>query len=322
MKDKLTRWTPSTRARRVLAGLAVSAAASGLMAGCSNKPPGCAAPETVQTLREVIASQAERLYAIDPSAVSRYFKAHELGVEMITTDGYDVNAKRHDCQATVTVPDASGSAAIHYAVQALKGERSRFLVKTFGDSQPIVYAILKQVAILASAEANRAREKSRLADEKASAKAAEETSVRLRAVLAEPATASSAGSAAATVVNKSAAGRDASAEAPSNAPQSAVAVNAAPAASGGGAPSLAMRASPSFNCTAKLSPTEQLICDTPALSKADAALALAFTKAVTAAADPGVLKQRQRDWRKTRDACTDADCVQASYASRTEELSH
>ena len=83
----------------------------------------------------------------------------------------------------------------------------------------------------------------------------------------------------------------------------------------------AVQSKPSFDCTAKLSLTEQLICDTPALSRADAALALAYAKAVSAATDPAALKQRQRDWRKTRDVCGKADCVQASYAKRIEDLS-
>ena len=78
---------------------------------------------------------------------------------------------------------------------------------------------------------------------------------------------------------------------------------------------------PSFSCAGKLSQTEQMICGAPALARADAALAVAYSKAVTAAADPAVLKQRQREWRRTRDACVDPDCIQASYAKRAEELS-
>ena len=64
-----------------------------------------------------------------------------------------------------------------------------------------------------------------------------------------------------------------------------------------------------------------MICDTPALSKADAAMAISYSKALTASADAPTVKQQQRDWRKTRDSCLDANCLEASYAKRIEELS-
>ena len=64
-----------------------------------------------------------------------------------------------------------------------------------------------------------------------------------------------------------------------------------------------------------------MICGIPALAEADAALARSYSQAVGKSADSVALKQQQRDWRKARDACPDADCVLASYVKRSDELS-
>lgn len=300
---------------RVLVSVAVAAA--GLLAGCSNEPPGCAAPEATQTLREVIASQVQQLLQKKDDVVARYFKTHKLGIEMITSDGYDANAKRYACQATVTVSATKVSARVRYAIQTIEGEHGRYLVKTFGDSSQFVYEVLTNVERFAIEDGERVKlkaEADRIAEE--AAHAAQES-----AAAAAVAVSASASASASVPAN-----RDEVTAAPPMPLSSAPVVATTPTVSSPGplppvVATASPAAAPSFNCTAKLSSTEQLICDTPALSKADAALALAYAKAVSAATDPAVLKQRQRDWRKARDICPDADCVQASYIKRTEELS-
>ena len=77
---------------------------------------------------------------------------------------------------------------------------------------------------------------------------------------------------------------------------------------------------PSFACSGKLSVSEKLICATPALAQADFELARAYSAALTRAPDAAALKQQQRSWRDSRDACGDVACVEVAYTKRLAEL--
>lgn len=91
---------------------------------------------------------------------------------------------------------------------------------------------------------------------------------------------------------------------------------------------------PSFDCGAVHTPTERLICKDPALSKLDADLAAAYTRALNSpSADRAVLKAEQLAWLRDRDKrCQQADpsqprdivvmqlCLAEAYTARASEL--
>ncbi len=86
-------------------------------------------------------------------------------------------------------------------------------------------------------------------------------------------------------------------------------------------PAQAQTAEPAFDCSGDLSPTEETICSTNLLAKADAQLAGLYRQAVAAATDAAGMKAAQRQFLKTRDACkTDADCILAAYQVRMAAL--
>ena len=280
------------------------------MAGCSNKPPGCADSAVKQAVIDTALEQALKGDG-DVPAYHSYYKKAKVELAEVTTSGYDEGARRHACQATLAISDSHDTTSIPlaYTVQGLEGPRGEYRVAYFDPPYPLRLTLMGTAQRYLSFYA--AEEQA-----KAAALAARAETVA-PAIIAEP-------EPKPTIIQQTAAE-------PAVANAAASAPTAAPPASSEESrvsPSLALQAvalpsttAPSFKCNAKLSPTEQLICDTPALARADAAMALAYAKAVTAATDPAALKQRQRDWRETRDACVDAGCVQASYATRTEELS-
>jgi uncharacterized protein len=73
---------------------------------------------------------------------------------------------------------------------------------------------------------------------------------------------------------------------------------------------------PSFACSGRLSRVEQAICDDPALAQRDRDLDALYK---LARARPGVA-DRQRNWIRGRNACTDAGCIARAYDQRIGEL--
>jgi len=73
-----------------------------------------------------------------------------------------------------------------------------------------------------------------------------------------------------------------------------------------------------FDCKAAATPTERAICADPALRDLDAELGSAYAQALHATADgSAALRQQQRDWLRTRDACgADAGCLATQYRQR------
>lgn len=77
----------------------------------------------------------------------------------------------------------------------------------------------------------------------------------------------------------------------------------------------------SFDCSAKLSTVEKLICSNQPLSDLDTALALAYTKAKTIAHNKDYLKKDQRSWiKEIRDSCNEANCLYIAYKERIRVL--
>ncbi|MEJ8850461.1 lysozyme inhibitor LprI family protein [Variovorax rhizosphaerae] len=76
------------------------------------------------------------------------------------------------------------------------------------------------------------------------------------------------------------------------------------------------QASPSFPCDGKLTKHESMICSSPALAAADSELARAYGRALAQASNPEELRAEQRTWRRRRDLCGDAACIEESYSLR------
>ncbi|MBU4611383.1 DUF1311 domain-containing protein [Achromobacter sp. GG226] len=82
----------------------------------------------------------------------------------------------------------------------------------------------------------------------------------------------------------------------------------------------------SFDCARAATPTEQAICERPALAEQDRALAEVYARRLGLAKAGNAqtvdaLRASQRAWLKTRDRCgRDADCLQASYTQRIAEF--
>lgn len=72
----------------------------------------------------------------------------------------------------------------------------------------------------------------------------------------------------------------------------------------------------SFDCTKAQSSTEQLICNTPKLSKLDEELAVNYKTALQDKAHAKAIKKEQIKWLKEIDICPTTECVTWSYGWR------
>jgi uncharacterized protein YecT (DUF1311 family) len=82
------------------------------------------------------------------------------------------------------------------------------------------------------------------------------------------------------------------------------------------------RPKPSFECGHASTPTEKAICDSFELAALDRSVAAAFREALTRSSDEAAtLRQTQKDWLKTRDACgASAACIEEKASARIAEL--
>ncbi len=76
----------------------------------------------------------------------------------------------------------------------------------------------------------------------------------------------------------------------------------------------------SFDCSQLLTNVESLICSSGELSKLDDVLAEAYRVAKSRARTSTQLAREQRQWLAQRDACTDRECIKATYELRIREL--
>ncbi len=72
----------------------------------------------------------------------------------------------------------------------------------------------------------------------------------------------------------------------------------------------------SFDCTKAASSVERLICSTPALSALDEEVADLYSTQLALASSQPSLRDSQRAWLRTRDACQDFECIRTSYEAR------
>jgi uncharacterized protein len=77
----------------------------------------------------------------------------------------------------------------------------------------------------------------------------------------------------------------------------------------------------SFKCTTRMSASEKIVCNDPALSALDDRLAAAWQHAKDSTLDPAALESaRTQQWLWRQHNCTDAACVKSWYDRRIAEL--
>lgn len=78
---------------------------------------------------------------------------------------------------------------------------------------------------------------------------------------------------------------------------------------------------PSFDCAKAGTQIEKLICATPAISALDLRMSEAYKQLLSASEDPASFKKEQSAWiKEKRNACKSAECLEAEYQSRTDDL--
>ena len=78
--------------------------------------------------------------------------------------------------------------------------------------------------------------------------------------------------------------------------------------------------SPTFDCTKAQSSIEKLIGTSADLAKLDVELLQTYRRAASIADDPASLKTEQRSWLKSRNTCSDAECLSVKYRRRIDTL--
>jgi uncharacterized protein YecT (DUF1311 family) len=293
-------WHEVRGSTRTIPIIALCLGAAGLLGACGNKPPGCSDSAVKETLIGVVLQQAAGTGNSPPLAA--YFKDLKVQVSNVTTGGYDEGARRHECQATISFADPhdSTSLPIRYTVQGMEDAGGKFQVAYYETGYPIRTQVLVKAV-------NYLREY------------ASETKPAIEASMAEtpasPTVAPTEREQPQPAVPASVPTELAAPPAQVLPVADATVDHAAPHSS-----SAPLNATPSFPCSGKLSASEQLICDTPALADADAKLSRLYAQVAAKTDDLAGLKRQQRDWIRVRDACADATCMQASYAKRTSEL--
>ncbi len=76
----------------------------------------------------------------------------------------------------------------------------------------------------------------------------------------------------------------------------------------------------SFDCSALLTPTEQLICSNPELSSLDDALVAAYERARSASNSAARIAKEQRQWLTVRNDCANRECLKMLHEARIGEL--
>jgi hypothetical protein len=122
---------------RFLATLLVSMVT--LVTGCSNKPPGCADPQTIDTAKTMAVENTGKLlgnrqaFEDDPDGWMKKFYA-EMKVEItgIVSDGYKQDAKKQLCKGTLKITTATGRTlerSVEYSTQKTEDQKDAFLLE-------------------------------------------------------------------------------------------------------------------------------------------------------------------------------------------------
>jgi hypothetical protein len=118
-----------------------------LLVGCSAKPPGCADPETLKTMRSLVVEDTTKVLAKqaadDPEQwVAKFTDALTVELSGIVSDGYKEDAKKQFCRATMKLQAIDGAkmeVPVVYSTQRTEDQKGAFLMEV-QDFAPIVSA--------------------------------------------------------------------------------------------------------------------------------------------------------------------------------------
>ena len=107
------------------------------LTACSQKPPGCADPETLSTIRNLVVEDTRKLMskqaADDPEGwVQRFLDGLRVEVSGIVSDGYVADAKKHLCRGTMKFTTVTGAALerqVRYSTQKAQDQKDSFLLE-------------------------------------------------------------------------------------------------------------------------------------------------------------------------------------------------
>ncbi len=107
-----------------------------VLAGCSNKPPGCADPEIVTTAKSLLAGKlADRNNSDidDPDGqLPTFFDRLKLRFINVVDDGYDSQTKKQLCKATMQVAYDGGGGIerqVAYSTQRTVDDKNNFILE-------------------------------------------------------------------------------------------------------------------------------------------------------------------------------------------------
>lgn len=111
-----------------------------LCAACSSKPPGCADEAVVGLMRSMLledgSSDGQALRAADTRGIaSKYLDAAKVTLSSVVSEGYQADAKRQSCKATVRMefPDGQGwEKEVPFSTQLTVDGKGQFVLEAEG----------------------------------------------------------------------------------------------------------------------------------------------------------------------------------------------
>lgn len=152
--------------------------ATTLLAGCGGKPPGCADSATISLANEMIAGDVLDVLTkdltrngketADPQGMklaTEYTKALKVNMENIVSNGYNADAKKHQCAGRLKVGTPKGNELAvntEYSTQKTEGGNTSFVL-AIDNYQPMIKALYDSfipymIAELEKSQAARAQE--------------------------------------------------------------------------------------------------------------------------------------------------------------------
>jgi len=102
------------------------------LTGCSQKPPGCADAEVQSTMREMLVQPIPSAFpGIDPADIAELSKEVRLSLTNVVSEGYQADAQKQRCRATLEIqhPDGKKSTPeVVYATQLTVDKPGSFML--------------------------------------------------------------------------------------------------------------------------------------------------------------------------------------------------
>lgn len=101
------------------------------LTGCSQKPPGCADPEVHETIRHLLKQEGPHGVADKDPIAAEILEQTKLTFTNVVSEGYQADAKKQLCRATLEIQDPDGKNIVNpvvYTTQLTVDKPGEFLV--------------------------------------------------------------------------------------------------------------------------------------------------------------------------------------------------